>query len=174
MKFASGVQLISHQATNLNKPTRWADLGCGTGFFTNVLSSMLAKGSTIYAVDTDASAVKKVNIAEGINLETFVFDFTKTAWPFTALNGILLANALHYVKDKNTLAERLKKHFAADGCVLIVEYDTNAANPWVPYPISYQVLKELCVQHSFSSIEKIGEMPSAFGRANLYGALIKV
>jgi predicted RNA methylase len=36
----------------------WADLGAGTGTFTRALAALLGPGSTIYAVDDDATAVR--------------------------------------------------------------------------------------------------------------------
>src|SRR5689334_23739214 len=36
----------------------WADLGAGTGTFTRALTEVLGAGSTVYAVDDDARAVR--------------------------------------------------------------------------------------------------------------------
>lgn len=171
MNFADGVRLISHPAIIHAAPAHWADLGCGTGFFTGVLSSLLARGSTVYAIDADAGAVKKVKVNEGIHLQTFSLDFVQQPLPFNKVDGILLANALHYVKDKNSFIEKLRQHLAVSGVLLFVEYDTSAANPWVPYPIMFTALQQLCQQHGFTTVEKINSMPSAFGRSNLYGAV---
>ena len=171
MNFTDGVRLISHPAITHDAPAHWADMGCGTGFFTNVLSSLLARGSTVYAIDADAGAVKKVKVNEGIHLQTFALDFVKQPLPFATVDGILMANALHYVKDKNSFMQKLRQHLAPKGILLFAEYDTNAANPWVPYPIPFTALQQLCLQHGFTSAEKINSMPSAFGRSNLYGAM---
>jgi len=172
MKFTDGIKLISHPALQPGKPTQWADLGCGAGFFTNVLSSLLAKASTIYAIDEDAAAVKKVKVAEGVYLNTYTSNFIQSPFPFGVIDGIMLANALHYVRDKNNFTQKLKLHLAPGAVLLLVEYDTTNSNAWVPYPISFSVLKELCLQHGFTSIEKINQMPSAFGRSNMYAALV--
>lgn len=174
MKFTDGVKLICHPALQTNIVTQWADLGCGQGFFTNVLSSFLAKGSTLYAADADAGAVKNVQVAEGINLNTYTLDFAKQPLPFDKIDGIILANAIHYVRDKSALLQKLKQHLVDSGNLLIVEYDTDKSNPWVPYPIPFLTLKELCQEHGFTSIEKINQMPSAFGRSNLYAALVRM
>ncbi|HWB28686.1 MAG TPA: class I SAM-dependent methyltransferase [Chitinophagaceae bacterium] len=174
MKFNDGVSLISSPALHSAVPTHWADLGCGAGFFTNVLSSLLVKGSTIYAMDSDAPGLKKVKVAEGIQLKTFAIDFVKEEWPFNKVNGIIMANALHYVKDKGPFIKRLRQHILADGLLLVVEYDMDAPNPWVPYPISFEALKKLCTEYELFSPKKTNEMPSAFGRANLYGAVVRM
>lgn len=172
MEYADGRKLINHPAITTAAATQWADLGCGAGFFTNVLSSFLAKGSSIQAVDTDAKSLKKVKTAEGIALTTHKIDFVKQPWPFTALDGILMANALHYVRYKDAFIHTLQQHLVNSGLWLLVEYDTDIANPWVPYPISFTKLQKLCSTCRFT-VEKINSMPSAFGRSTMYAALAK-
>ena len=172
MEYADGRKLINHPALTSPGATQWADLGCGAGFFTNVLSSFLTKGSSMHAVDTEASSLKKVRVADGIALTTHKVDFVKQPWPFAVLDGILMANALHYVRDKDAFIQKLQLHLAANGLWLLVEYDTDAANPWVPYPVSFNRLQKLCSSHSFS-VEKINSVPSAFGRSTMYAALLR-
>jgi len=173
MEYADGRKLINHPALISTVATHWADLGCGAGFFTNVLSSFLAKGSSIHAVDTDASSLKKVKVAEGITLTTHQLDVVKQPWPFAVLDGILMANALHYVRDKDVFIQKLQQHLTPGGLWLLVEYDTDAANPWVPHPVSFNNLQKLCSNHSFT-VEKINAMPSAFGRSTIYAALARL
>jgi hypothetical protein len=84
-----------------------------------------------------------------------------------------MANSLLYVKNKIVFLEKIKTCLNANGCFLIVEYDMETANHWVPYPINFLSLKKLFHDVGFSFIEKISERPSAFNRGNLYSALIK-
>src|SRR5690349_5702855 len=90
----------------------WADLGAGSGTFTRALAASLAHGSTIYAVDDDASAVRALRLLPSTPSARVIAvkaDFTR---PFdlpglgdALLDGILLANALHFVHDaRNVLA----------------------------------------------------------------------
>ncbi|HVX49814.1 MAG TPA: class I SAM-dependent methyltransferase [Chitinophagaceae bacterium] len=174
MKFSDGVALINHPALHTVILSMWADLGCGTGFFTDILSYLLPKQSVIYAMDSDEAAIRKVKVADGIALTTFALDFVKDELPFEKADGILMANALHYVKDKAAFVQKLRRHLTVKGILLLVEYDMNIPNPWVPYPLSFAVLTQLCRQNSFASVEKINAIASAFGRADLYGAIIKM
>jgi len=174
MKTADGIALIRHSALKTGRITQWADLGCGTGFFTNVLSTFLAAGSSITAVDSDASALKKVSVAANIKLTTSALDIIKGAWSFSGFDGIMMANSLHYVRNKDAFMDRLKNHLLPSGLLLIIEYDMSTANAWVPNPITFQSLQTLCKKHGFASVEKINEMPSAFGRAMMYAALVRM
>ena len=59
MTHDEAVGLISSgRLTNSPGPATWADLGCGDGTFTLALASLLPAGSTIYAVDQDAAALR--------------------------------------------------------------------------------------------------------------------
>ncbi len=84
-----------------------------------------------------------------------------------------MANALHYVRDKEAFLEKLKAHLTPTGRFLLVEYDTDKPSPpWVPYPVSFQSLTALFRRIGFETAQKLGERPSIYGRANLYAALI--
>ena len=172
MELNQGIALIDNPALRSAHTTTWADLGCGDGFFTKALSSLLFEGSTIYAVDNNASALKRVAVPSSIILKKKHLDFSKDELLFGKIDGIIMANSIHYVKQQETFLKKIKQHILDDGILLIVEYDTDKGNPWVPYPVSYKSLEKLCHAAGFSSVEKINQMPSAFGRSNMYSAII--
>ena len=55
----------------------------------------------------------------------------------------------------------------------IPEYDSEISNRWEPYPVSFNLLTVLFKKAGYTSIIKIGEIPSIFRKANIYSALIK-
>jgi hypothetical protein len=55
--------------------------------------------------------------------------------PELPLDGMLLANVLHFVRDREKVLGRLVSLLRAGGRVVIVEYDRRVASRWVPYPI---------------------------------------
>jgi SAM-dependent methyltransferase len=124
---------------------RWADFGAGTGTFTRALARILGDGSTIYAVDADASAVRalrglreQIDSAEAriIPIEA---DFGRpddvSASVNGPLDGILLANSLHFTRDHVTVLAHLTTLVRAGGRVVVVEYDRRQPSRWVPFPI---------------------------------------
>ena len=82
-------------------PSTWADLGCGTGTFTLALAELLAPGSVIHAMDRDGSVLRKIPSAhKGVGITTHRGDFASQPWPFARVDGILMANSLHYIDDQ--------------------------------------------------------------------------
>lgn len=173
MTIQEAESLIKTNEIKADKKSTWADLGCGSGLFTNALATILHKQSTIYAIDKDIAGFEYLTSYAAINIKLLKLNFEKDNLPLQHLDGIMMANSLHYVKDKRSFIEKIKKHFGDNGSFLIVEYDLETANPWVPYPVSFLTLKGLFKNSGFSSVQKISERPSSFRRANLYSAMIK-
>ena len=148
----------------------WADLGAGDGTFTRALAAILGKAATIYAVDRDARALASLGRwakREGANIVTVEADFTR---PFDlprlddpGLDGLLLANALHFVRDTAVVLGRLVERLRPGGRVVIVEYDRRAASRWVPYPIGVDKLAALAAGAGLSAPTIAATRPSAFG-----------
>ncbi len=156
----------------LPHPTRWADLGCGSGLFTLTLAGMLQPGSTVYAIDRYPTIAQQ-QTANGVSIEPQTADFVKDHLTFKNIDGILMANSFHYVKNKLDLLSKLQSILSPNNTFVIVEYDRTKSVPiWVPHPLSFALLQPLFRNAGYSSITRLGEMPSAFGGSNLYGAII--
>jgi trans-aconitate methyltransferase len=152
----------------------WADLGSGDGTFTLALASLLQPGSIIHAVDRDRAALNKIpHEYNGSKIEKHSADFIKQDLGFKQLNGILMANSLHFVKDKISFIQKAKNYLEGEACFLLIEYDMNTSNQWVPYPLGFAALKELFLDSGFSFVEKLQEQTSLFGRANLYSSIVR-
>jgi len=155
----------------------WADLGAGTGTFTRALVELLGATARIYAVDRDASAVATLTRwarKAAPNVLPVVADFTGAfdlpGLPAPQLDGVLLANALHFVRDGDGVLRRLADSLRPGGRVVVVEYDRRAASRWVPYPIPPVRLAELAASAGLSAPVVTATRPSAFG-GRLYVAV---
>jgi trans-aconitate methyltransferase len=156
-----------------NNSTRWADLGCGSGLFTRALGSMLSKGSIIYGVDSNTTMKRQIT-ANGIEIIPMHSDFVKDELGLQELDGVIMANSFHYVKDKDAFIKKVKTWLNPGSLLLIVEYDTEIPVPgWVPFPVSFKLLYEIVKIAGFGPARKLGERPSVYGRSNLYSALIE-
>jgi trans-aconitate methyltransferase len=163
--------LIAHPSLRPGAPQVWADLGCGRGTFTLALAALLPAGSTIHAVDADRAALAALpRASHHVAIVPHVGDFTADAWPRAGLNGVLMANALHYVEDQDSFLERLVAAME-EPRLLLVEYDTAAANPWVPFPLGRQSAARRLARAGLPSVTDLGRRASVFRRAAIYAVL---
>ena len=98
----------------------------------------------------------------------------KQPWPFTDLDGILMANSLHYVENQAAFIRACESHMKPRRRFLIVEYDTSEASRWVPYPASQTKLTTLFERAGYSSVRLLGSRPSVYRRAPLYSVAIEL
>lgn len=169
MKIEEAVHLIQLALPEKMSQSQWADLGCGSGTFTMALSHLLGKESKIYAVDKQSQSIHSVNDVE---IEFLKANFSNDTLPFSNLDGILMANALHYINDKSAFVEKIKNYLKVTGQLIIVEYEMEHANQWVPYPLPFHQLKSLFANHGFNKIQKTGEYNSIYNSNKMYGCVI--
>jgi len=146
----------------------WADVGAGEGTFTRALVQLLGPEGRVYAIDRDANAL--ASLAGERNVTTVVADFTKPFELPDALDGMLLANALHFVRDPAPVLKRLASRVKTGGRVVFVEYDRRGKNPWVPYPIVADELSALTAEAGLSAPTVVARRPSAYS-GELYVAV---
>ena len=168
------IQLLTHPDFNTSGRKVWVDLGCGSGTFTLALASLLPQGSLIHAMDRNSSGLSKLPDQQGpTSIKKLKGDFMKDQWPST-LDGILMANALHFVKDKESFLRGSRTHLNLNGCFLLIEYDLEKANPWVPYPLNFVAMEKVFLDAGFTSVNKMNERLSAYNKAMMYSAVIFV
>ena len=172
MSPADARALIAHPSLSVDGAQVWADLGCGDGTFTIALASLLPAGSTVHAMDTDARALARLPAKHGdVTIVAHTGDFTGFPWPFDGLDGVLMANSLHYVRAKPEFLHRVKAALVRKR-VLLVEYDTTRANAWVPYPISSDRAIEVFRSLGYSAATALGRRRSRYRQTDLYGLLL--
>ena len=173
MELQQAIALIHYHETFNKEKMIWADLGCGAGLFTNALAHFLKDGSKIFAVDKNIAGFKNLPGANEVVIEKIKADFINDELKIEKLDGILMANSLHYVKNKFAFIKKIEKHFKNNGCFLIVEYDMDKSNPWVPYPLSFEPLRRFFEETGYTSFNKINEAPSRFNRSKIYSVFIR-
>jgi ubiquinone/menaquinone biosynthesis C-methylase UbiE len=152
----------------------WADLGSGRGAFTLALAECLGTDGKIYSVDVDRRALEVQETRMGAEfpdneVEFMKADFTRSL-DLPALDGVLMANALHFVREKKTVLKLIRDLLKADGRLLIVEYDTDKPTSYVPYPFSYDTWAELAAECDFVKTTKLASRSSS-NMGQIYSAL---
>ena len=173
MRELEAVELLGGRPLG-GSPGTWADLGCGEGTFTLALASLLPARSVIHAMDRDASALRHIRSEHaGVSIVTHQGDFELTPWPFRGLDGILLANSLHYVRNPASFIRSCEAAMHHPRRFLIVEYDTDRANNWVPYPVSRNALAKLFGDADDVSITTLGSRASRYQVGRMYAVQVE-
>jgi SAM-dependent methyltransferase len=166
MDHADHVALIRGGVTALGGT--WADIGAGEGAFTLALAELLGPGGRIVAVDRDqralvANAQAMAARYPGVALVVRRADF-EVPLQLPLLDGIVAANSLHFTaRDRQVeVVRRLATHLRPGGPFVVVEYDTDHGNPWVPHPFSATAWEQLAAEAGLVETTRIGRVPSRF------------
>lgn len=146
----------------------WADIGAGAGAFTLALADLLGVGGRIIAVDRDARALAENAraVAErfpAVEMSTVVGNF-EGRLDLPALDGLVAANSLHFIRSDRLVrvVEALARHLRPAASFIVVEYDTDRGNPWVPHPFSNRRWRDIAAEAGLGDTVEIGRVPSRF------------
>ena len=133
----------------------WADLGSGEGAFTYALSDLVGADAHITAVDKDGRALQGL----AGDFEIRVADFTRGV-DLRGLDGVVMANSLHFVRDKEPVLHSVRAMLKPGGRLIMVEYDAERGNPWVPHPFTYATWEKLAARAGFVGTRFLHSVPS--------------
>ena len=170
-----------HDHVNLLRPAdlrpgaSFTDLGAGSGAFTLALRELLGLSADIYAVDRDQNRLAELERAHHArfgasgHLHLIPANFA-LGLELPPLDGILMANSLHFFRDKEKILGHASSFLKSGGVLLLVEYNVDRGNPWVPHPLSFETFRELAPRAGFSEPRLLARHPSSFLR-EFYSAL---
>ena len=152
----------------------WADLGSGDGAFTLALAELLGPTGTIHSVDRDAGALGRQARAmrdafPAVALVQLAADFTRPLG-LPPLDGIVMANSLHFQRDPVPVLRLVRDRLRDGGRLVLVEYDTDHGNHWVPFPLSYRTWTSVAAGAGFRETRRVGSVPSRF-LGSIYAAV---
>ncbi len=173
---ADHVELIQEGVAGLAGGA-WADLGSGTGAFTLALADLLGPAGSIISVDRDAEALASQARLMARRFPSVSVRYVRadlaSDLPIDAVDGVVMANALHFFRDRGALLPRLVSRIRPGGRFVLVEYDSDRANPWVPHPLSWDTWLETAQHAGLRDTRLIGRVPSRFLGA-IYAAVSNV
>jgi ubiquinone/menaquinone biosynthesis C-methylase UbiE len=73
-----------------------------------------------------------------------------------------MANSLHFFKDKEKVLRHVRSFLKLNGVLLLVEYNVDSGNMWVPYPLSFETYRDLAPRAGFTEPTLLGTAPSRF------------
>lgn len=145
----------------------WADLGAGSGTFSRALAALLGPEGRVVAVDRRSRPIPPV--AGGAPIVTRRADLTEPLG-LEPLDGVVIANALHFVRRQERALRRVAAQLAPGGTLLLVEYDVTRSAPWTPFPLPLERFERLAVAAGLHDPREIGRRRSRYGPRDLYAA----
>jgi ubiquinone/menaquinone biosynthesis C-methylase UbiE len=171
MELQDAINLVKDESINQQTPAVWADFGAGSGLFSFALANILAEGSIIYAVDASENKLDSLPNPKNIEIRQVQLEFIREEIRLEKLDGILMANSLHYVDNKLVIIQKLSKCMKEEGMFIIVEYDTDMPNGSVPYPAKFETIKQFFGGADYYQARKLNEIPSKLNDAPIYSAI---
>jgi ubiquinone/menaquinone biosynthesis C-methylase UbiE len=160
---------------NISPGGSWADLGAGSGAFTLALRDLVGPNADIYAVDKSRGSLHDLESSHrarfgNINHLHLLHDDFSHAPDLPPLDGVVMANSLHYFRNKEKILRHVGSFLKPNGVLLLVEYNVDSGNPWVPYPLSFKTFRALAPRAGFTEPRLLATIPSRFLR-EFYSAI---
>ena len=152
---------------NLPQGGTYADFGAGGGAFTLALRELVGPDATIYAVDDQRSSLRELESAHRARFNTnrnliLLKDDFSLPLNLPPLDGIVMANSLHFFKAKEKILRHVRGYLKPNGMLLLIEYNVDKGNIWVPYPTSFNVCRVLVKRAGFTEPRLLAKTPTRF------------
>lgn len=169
----------------------WADVGAGEGTFTRAVAELIGPQGAVYAIDRDERAVAELQRRAGsAGSDAVRVDRNESGTArITALrgdmqelsalagldgvdlDGILFANVLHFTNEPAAVLAQAGARLRPDGRIIVIEYDRDMPNPWVPHPLPFDRLADAARRVGLGVPEEVARRPSAYHR-EMYCAVV--
>ncbi len=144
----------------------WADFGSGTGAFTLALAELIGPSGVLHSIERDEYAVRQQQRAFHARfperrVHYHVADFTHPI-DLPPLNGLVIANGLHFYHDPLPIMRTLLAYLKPDGRFIVIEYNATQGNSAVPYPLAFDQWEQLAATAGLTHTRLLATRPSRF------------
>ncbi|MDJ0757362.1 MAG: class I SAM-dependent methyltransferase [Ardenticatenaceae bacterium] len=144
----------------------WADFGSGTGAFTLALADLIGPTGQIISVDKNRRSLRRQEEAmrgrfPDLQVNYLQADFSRPL-DLPLLDGALMANALHFHRRPDRVLQLIHNYLRPGGRLIVVEYNVDRGNIWVPHPFSYTTWETMARGSGFVGTQRLASRPSRF------------
>ena len=130
-----GMRLI--ESVTVKKGSTVLDLGCGTGYFTKVLSELVGPEGKVVGVDPDKDRLKIATQYSASNIEYVLAD--DQTFPVGPYDLVFCNCVVHWIKNKEPLFKHVSENLTSGGCFAFA-----GADGFLPIPaIGKRIFNEL-------------------------------
>jgi ubiquinone/menaquinone biosynthesis C-methylase UbiE len=147
----------------------WADIGAGSGLFTMAICNLIPDVQ-VYAVDKNPHMLWSLEPSGGSKISVVEGDF-KHSLDLPEVNGMIMANALHYASDPIDVLNNVIDHLLPGGIFLLIEYESFQPNQWVPFPVSFEKFQVACSSIGLQEPVLVNTRPTMYGHQHMYLAM---
>jgi ubiquinone/menaquinone biosynthesis C-methylase UbiE len=143
MEYVVGKELRDAIAQELNRLPdlgELAELGCGTGIFTETI---VKKAKSMVATDLSDSllAVARTRIGDHPKVKIQKENCMATSFPSGALDSVFMANLIHVIESPSTLLEECCRILREGGTLVVVTFTDQGMKPWEKLKMGLRFLK---------------------------------
>ena len=144
----------------------WADFGSGSGAFTLALAELIGPTGCIYSIDKKGNALRQQAQVirrrfPSVQIDYIAASFTRPL-DLPPLDGVVMANALHFLRHKDGVLQSIYRYLRPGGRLILVEYNVDRGNLWVPHPLSYRTWETAAQRNGFVMTRLLATRPSRF------------
>ncbi len=142
----------------LDSDTMFADLGCGSGYFTLPASLIVKK---VYAIDVQQEMLdivrEKIRKEKLVNIETLLSKESSIPLPDNSIDVLFIANVFHELDDRGAILNEAKRILSGPGRIIIIDWKKMEMGfgPPVGERLSDDEVISICESRGFRILERM-------------------
>ena len=160
-------------ALKIPSKQEWAIYGNTSPEIVYALATKLSPNGHVHLVDKSKNKLAALKIDPKTMAEVSLLhkDFT-VAKLFDDLDGIVFPYSLHSVKNPLKVLAQTMLSTKPNGKIIVLDFETRRANPWIKYPIGYKRLAFLAKKLDLPEPKILSKNKSRFGRKSYLAEII--
>jgi len=142
----------------LSRDTVFADLGCGSGYFSIPASLIVNK---LYAIDVQEKMLnivrEKIRVGKFTNIETLLSKESSIPLPDNSVDVLFMANVFHELDDRSGILKEAKRILSGRGRMIIIDWKKMEMEmgPPIEERLSEDEVVSICEDGGFRILERL-------------------